>query len=78
MNIISVLLGGTSLYLTSSVHHQVMIHSRSKNGLYAHLLSGIREEMIFHGSVKVVIITDRFITVYNSSWKCLLVVDFQM
>lgn len=42
-----------------------MTHSKSKNGLYAHLLSGIREEMIFHGSVKVVIITDRFITVHS-------------
>lgn len=65
-----------SLYLNSSVYQHAIIHSKSKNGLYAHLLSGIREEMIFHCLVKVV--TDRFITVYNSSWRCLLMVDCQM
>lgn len=65
MNIISVFLDGPCLYLANSVHQQVMIHSKSKNGLYADLLSGIREEMIFHGSVKVVIITDRFVTVHR-------------
>lgn len=47
-----------------------MIHIKSKNGLYAHLLSGIREEIIFHGSVKVVIITDRFITVHGEDVCC--------
>lgn len=70
VNIIPVFLDGLSLHLTNNVHQQVMIHIKSKNGLYAHLLSGIRKEIIFHGSVKVVIISDRFITVHGEDVCC--------